>query len=94
MYLQGDIIDMLESMAKWICPSRHISSHGRSLILKKELTFNRNQQPCRKLAPQPAKGITTKKVQAVDVFNADNPTTNVQSLKNLEAHSIILQISM
>ena len=61
-------------MAKQICPSCHISSHGRSPVPKKDLTFNCNQQACRKPVPQPTKGITTKKIKAVDVFDADNPT--------------------
>ena len=74
MYLQGNIVGTLESVAKQIYISCHISSHGGSPVPKKELTFTCNQQVCKKPVPQSTKGIATKKVQAVDVFNADNPT--------------------
>ena len=77
MYLQGNLVGMLESVAKQICPSHHISSHGASPFPKKELTFNCNQQVCKKPVMQPAKRTTTKKIQAVDVFNIDNPTNVV-----------------
>ena len=70
MYQQGNIVGTLESVAKRIRPSRHIPSHG-SPILKRELTFNR-QQPRRTSPLKPAS--TTKKVQALDVFDASNPT--------------------
>ena len=39
IYKQGNLVGTLESVAKQICPSRHILSHG-SPVPKKELTFN------------------------------------------------------
>ena len=74
MYLQGNLVGMLESVTKQICPSCHFSGSSGSPIPKKELTFNCSQQICKKPLALPTKGIATKKVQVVDVFNANNST--------------------
>ena len=74
MYLQGNLVSTLKSVAKQICPSQNASGNGAIPLPRKELTFNRSQQVCKKPVGQPAKGIPTKKVQAVEIFDADDPT--------------------
>ena len=73
MYWQGNLVRMLESMAKKICPSCHIPNHG-SPVPKKELTFNCQQLTWQKPPPPPSKVAPTKKTQSIDVFHAENPT--------------------
>ena len=73
MYKQGNLVGTLESVAKQICPSQHIPSHG-SPVSKKKLTFN-CQKPRRKPPPPPHKPTpAVKKVEALDVFDATDPT--------------------
>ena len=62
MYLQGNLVGTLESVAKRIRPNKGISGIGASPLPRKELTFNRGQQICKKPATQATKGMTTKKV--------------------------------
>ena len=74
MYRQGNLVGTLESVTKQICPSHHISSHG-SPIPKKELSFNHQQPPSQK-PPPPLKGApAVEKVQSVNIFDVDDPTS-------------------
>ena len=50
MCLQGNLVGTLESVAKQICPSQNVSGNAASPLPRKELTFNRGQQVCKKPA--------------------------------------------
>ena len=74
MHRQGGLVGTLESVAKQICPSHHISNHG-SPVPKKELNFNCQLPAWLKSPPPLSKSVpTTKKVQHIDIFNAEDPT--------------------
>ena len=73
MYWQGNLVGTFESVAKQIRPSCHIWNHG-SPVPKKELTFN-CQPPRQKPPPPLSKSVLmAKKVQSIDVFDAEDPT--------------------
>ena len=73
MYKQGNLVGTLKSVAKQICSVRHTPHHG-SPLPKKELAYNRQNPKRKPPPPSPKSTSTVKKVQAVDVFDATNPT--------------------
>ena len=76
MYKQGNLV--LVHLNQW--QNRFVQAVTSpnmvegSPVPKKELNFTHQQQPQRKPAPPPPKGVSTKKVQALNIFNAEDPT--------------------